>query len=96
MKLSVDKRYATISESCRLWRIMEGYNNWKLLTFKQRAGCDSEELYQCWEYTLQGMGCTLSETVVDGNYGAYAVDNDADNIFYVMSWDGDPWEVLQD
>jgi len=97
-----ETRYSGPCKECDYWPIFklpgeeEGLNDWKMLSFKKKSGCDDEEVDELFGITLRGLGKTLASKVVDGGFGAYEVSNDKEYDYYVVQWDGEPFRVEED
>ena len=98
---SVDARYSGACNTCRLWKIFEkkdgsgkGLNDWKLARFKVAEDCDQAIYHASMADTLRESGKTWASQVVEGNVGAYTVDDQREQNFYFVKWDGEPTKAL--
>ena len=83
--------------TCILWKIFEkkdesgeGLNNWGKARFEQANDCDTAVYHTCKAYTLGELGKAFSQQIVEGNVGAYAVDDQTYKNYYLVKWEGSP------
>ena len=69
--------------------------HWKLIRFEETKDSNTENVADSLTHTLQSLGKTISNSVVDGGFGAYVVDDNNYN-YYVVKWDGLPYEAVED
>ena len=92
----ISTRYTGPSNTCDLWKIFEkkdgsgeGLNDWKLARFEAADDCNPAVYEACKADTLQETGKTWSKQVIEGNVGAYRVDDKKYNNFYLVKWEGE-------
>ena len=95
-KLSIENRYKGASKECIYWNIFKqddkhGWNDSRILSFKQKN--DNEKMTDILDVTLQGLGETLSDSVCSGCYGAVPVDDCNVYSYYIVKWNGSPFQV---
>jgi len=79
-----------------LYPIMGNYNDWKIIEFEPGSECSEEDVEECMEATLFGLGETLAGRVFNNHVGAYAVEGDNNYLYYLVQWKGTPWMVTDD
>jgi len=94
---SIDKRYSGPSNTCDLWKIFEkkdgsgeGLNDWKLARFEAAEDCNPAVYEACKADTLRETGKTWAKQVIEGNVGAYRVDDKKYSNYYLVKWEGEP------
>ena len=87
------ERYNGPWKECKFWEVFKideehGWNDVSIISFEPARGCDEEEYTNVLAATLNDLGRQMSLSVVDGNYGAYGVDDKIK--YYLVKWVGVP------
>ena len=102
LKLPIDERYAGPCDTCEYWVLFEkedgsgGYNDWEIIHLDKKANDFVEEDFaESNMFTLETLSTAMSHIVMDGNYGAYVVD-DPEYDYYLVKWVGQPYQAKDD
>jgi hypothetical protein len=88
-----------LNKNCALWSIFEGLNNWNIVDCskpvpKKKSDAEHERLIQdSHRIILEQRAVRTREKIVSANIGAISTDDPLTDGYYMIQWDGAPYET---
>ena len=85
-----------VNKNCKYWSIFEGTNDWKIITCKEVKNSPRDECKDLEQAVLIKYADRMSETLAEGNIGAFLTEaNDTDG-YYIVTWTSTPYTLQED
>ena len=88
--------YTSTSKTCDYWPVFakedgqSGYNDWEIVNIVPAPkGFNEDDALDSKEDSMDTIGWRISQGIVKGGFGGYAVEHDGYD-YYIVQWDSEP------